>query len=230
MTLSLVKQSREKVQVGPYRLVNDSSKVYYALLSFAVVLGVRMFENAVHEYAHAVVVLLSGGEVIGFPMVTPFGGFTRWNDVPVSWLIAVNFSGTAASVAVMLAIFLPIYTKAKQPCVRWIGYWGACVLPVNIVSYWLFAPFLTSAQRYDPVAFATNVGTSPQWIVGILAGVPFALSIWWMAKATHALQTRDIADPRHFHVICLTIYYIISLGLPVVFYMGLFNERLFWGW
>ncbi|MEX2714724.1 MAG: hypothetical protein Q6353_012195 [Candidatus Sigynarchaeum springense] len=225
-----MKRPRENVQAGLFCLADARSKFYYTLLSIAVVLGARMIENAMHEYAHAAVVLLSGGEVVGLPVVTPFGGFTRWNDVPASWLAAVNVAGTAASAAAMLAIFLPLYIKAKQPLARWIGYWGACVLPVNMISYWVLTPFLASAQRYDPVAFATNAAIVPPWIVGIIAAVPFAISVWWMVKATRDLQARDLADPRHFHAICLVIYYIISLGIPVVSYAGLLNERYFWGW
>ncbi|MBN2154145.1 MAG: M50 family metallopeptidase [Candidatus Lokiarchaeota archaeon] len=229
MTLTITERTR-RVLTSPFEIVDAPSKVNYALLSLVAVLALRMLENAVHEHAHAAVVLLSGGEVVGLPMVTPFGGFTRWDDVPSAWLPAVNIAGTLVSVVVLLAAFLPVYLKAKRPWARWIGYWGACVVPVNAIFYWFAAPFLATAQRYDPVAFAYNVGLEPVWLVGAVAAAPFSVVVAWMVKATRDLHPRVLADPRHFHVACLVVYYAMSLGLPLVSYAGILDEFAFWGW
>ncbi len=227
MTLSLAERTR-LVLSSPLQLASATSKANYALISLVVLLAVRMLENAVHECAHAVVVLLSGGEVLGFPMVTPFGGFTRWDDVPGSWLPIVNIAGTLFSTAVMLAVFLPVYLKARHPWARWMGYWGACVVPVNMAFYWFMAPFLATAMRYDPVAFAFNVGIEPTWLIGVIAAVPFGIVVSWMVKATRDLHHQVLVDPRRFHEICLVFYFAVSLGFTMVSYTGFFDT--FWGW
>ncbi len=213
---------------GIFQLDSHRSRLAYFFLSLVVVLAVRMLENIVHEYAHAVTVLLSGGEVVGFPMVTPFGGFTRWRDVPEVWLAVVNVSGTLVSAAVMLAIFLPVYFKAARPWARWIGYWGACVVPVNTVFYWFMAPLIGTAENYDPVAFANNAGISPAWIVGAIAAIPFSIAVWWMVRATRAVRACILIDPRYFHVFCLVLYYILSIGFPVASYLNLLDRFVFW--
>jgi hypothetical protein len=211
-----------------FNLERPKSRVRYFFLSFLVILALRMLENTVHEYAHAAVVLIVGGEVIGMPFVTPFGGFTRWRYVPTSWLPVVNIAGTMASVAVMLGVFLPVYFKSRHAWTRWIGYWGACVVPVNTIFYWFMAPFLANAQYYDPVAFANNVGISPTWIIGAVVAVPFFAATWWMVKATGNMRTSILGDPGKFHAFCLVLYYIMSIGFPVVSYLNLLDRFVFW--
>jgi hypothetical protein len=213
-----------------FQLDNHRSRFAYFFLSLVVVLAVRMIENTVHEYAHVAAVLLSGGEIVGLPLVTPFGGFTTWNSgsIPDSWFPIINIAGTLVSAAVMLAIFLPVYFKATRPWARWIGYWGACVVPVNTVFYWFMAPFIANAQNYDPVAFANNVGISPVWIVGVIAAIPFSVAVWWMVKATRLVRARVLVDPRYFHVFCLILYYVLSIGFPVVSYLNLLDQFAFW--
>jgi hypothetical protein len=213
---------------GIFQLDSHRSRFAYFFLSLVVVLAVRMVENTVHEYAHAAAVLLSGGELVGLPLVTPFGGFTRWRDVPGSWLPVVNIAGTLVSACVMLAAFLPVYLKARRPWARWIGYWGACVVPVNTVFYWFMAPFLATKQNYDPVAFANNVGISPAWIVGVIAAVPFSIAVAWMVKATRFTRTGLLLDPKKFHVVCLVFYYVISIGFPVVSDLDFLDQFIFW--
>jgi hypothetical protein len=211
-----------------YRLDNHRSRFAYFFLSLVVVLGMRMLENTVHEYAHAAVVLLSGGGLTRLPLVTPFGGVTWWYGVPRSWLPFVNISGILVSAAVMLGAFLPVYLKAKRPWVRWISYWGACVVPVNTVFYWFMAPFIATGLNYDPVAFASNVGISPAWIVGAIAMIPFSIAVVWMVKATRATRAKFLLDPKGFHVFCLVLYYVISIGFPVVSYLNLLDQFAFW--
>ena len=213
-----------------FQLDYPRSRFVYFFLSLVVVLAVRMLENSVHEYAHAAVVLLSGGEVVGLPFITPFGGFTMWRDgsVPDSWLPIVNIAGTLVSAAMMLAVFLPVYLKAKRPWARWIGYWGACVVPVNTVFYWFMAPFLATAQNYDPVAFASNVGISPAWIIGLIVAVPFSIAFLWMVRGTRSIRTNILSDPKKFHVFCLVLYYVLSFGFPVVSYLNLLDRFVFW--
>ncbi|MEX2755634.1 MAG: hypothetical protein Q6365_009570 [Candidatus Sigynarchaeota archaeon] len=213
-----------------FQLDGHRSRFAYFFLALVVVLAMRMLENTMHEYAHVVFVLLSGGEVVGLPLVTPFGGFTRWrgDTVPVAWLPAVNIAGTLVSVVVLLAIFLPVYFKAKQPWMRWFAYWGACIVPVNSLFYWFMAPFIATAQHYDPIAFAANVGISPPWIVGVIAAVPFSIVAWWMVKGTRSIRSGILLDPHRFHVFCLVLYYIISIGFPVVSYLNLLDRFAFW--
>nr|MDO8087276.1 hypothetical protein [Candidatus Sigynarchaeum springense] len=211
-----------------FQLDSHRSRFVYFFLALVVVLAVRMLENTVHEYAHVAFVLISGGTVVGSPLVTPFGGLTWWDDVPATWLPAVNIAGTLVSAAVMLAIFLPVYLKAKRPWARWIGYWGACVVPVNTVFYWFMAPFLANKLNYDPIAFAANVGISPAWIVGVIAAVPFFVAAWWMVKGTRLVRANILLDPKQFHVFCLVLYYILSFGFPVVSYLNLLDRFVFW--
>ncbi len=225
MTVPAVENPR---MPGIFQLDSHRSRFAYFFLALVVVLAVRMLENTVHEYAHVAVVLLSGGKVLGPPLVTPFGGFTRWDGVPASWLPAVNIAGTLVSAAVMLALFMPVYFKAKQPWAQWIGYWGACVVPVNTVFYWFMAPFLATAQNYDPIAFANNVGISPAWIIGLIAAVPFSIAVVWMVKGTRSVRTKILSDPKKFHVFCLVLYYILSFGFPVVSYLNLLDQFVFW--
>jgi hypothetical protein len=211
-----------------FQLDSRKRKISYFFLSTIVVLSLRMLENTVHEYAHVILVLVAGGELEGLPLVTPFGGFTEWLNVPESWLPAVNLAGSLTAAAVMLGIFLPMFTKAKRPWARWMGYWGAGVIPVNIVFYWFMSPFLASAMNYDPLAFATNVGINPPWEVGLIAAIPFAFSIFWMQRATRSMLAGIVQDSSAFHWKCLIFYYIISMGFPIISYLNLLDQFKFW--
>ncbi|HME51079.1 MAG TPA: hypothetical protein VKM55_02565 [Candidatus Lokiarchaeia archaeon] len=211
-----------------FQLDTRKSRIVYFLLSTITVLSLRMLENTVHEYAHVIVVLLAGGELQGLPLVTPFGGFTGWINVQESWLPVVNIAGSVTAAIVMLGIFLPVFLKAKHVWMRWIGYWGAAVIPVNIVFYWFMAPFLASSMNYDPIGFAANVGISPAWIVGLIAAIPFCLTVWWMQKATRSLVVETVQDKSSFHWKCLIFYYIISMGFPIISYLNLLDALKFW--
>ncbi|MBN2154146.1 MAG: hypothetical protein JW839_22010 [Candidatus Lokiarchaeota archaeon] len=213
-----------------FQLDSHRSRFAYFFLALVVVLAVRMLENTIHEYSHVAAVLLSGGEIVGLPLVTPFGGFTSWRSgtVPGEWLPVVNIAGTLVSVAVMLAAFLPVYLKAKRPWARWLAYWGACVVPVNSLFYWFAAPFIATAENYDPVAFANNLGISPAWIIGVVAAAPFFVAVAWMVKATRQVRAGVILDPKKFHLFCLALYYAISITFPVVSYLNLLDQFAFW--
>jgi len=210
------------------RLESRKSRGTYFFLSFVTVLALRMLENTVHEYAHAVVVLMAGGELVGLPFVTPFGGFTSLRYVTSEWLPLLNVAGTSAAAAVMLGVFLPLFLKAKRKWLRWIAYWGCVVIPVNTVFYWFMAPLLATAENYDPVAFAENVGISPPWILGLIMALPFVLACWWMVHGTRKLRAGIIVDPSQFHTKCLVLYYIISIGFPVVSYLNLLDIFKWW--
>lgn len=211
-----------------FKLGNHLARIRYFFIAVVVVLAVRMLENTVHEYAHVAMVLLSGGGLTRPPLVTPFGGVTWWHDVAAAWLPAVNISGTAVSAAVMLGIFLPVYFKARHPWLRWLGYWGGCVVPVNTFFYWFMAPFLATNPTYDPIAFAMNVGLEPTWLIGIIACVPFSIAAWWMVKSTRSIESNLLVDPARFHFFCLILYYVISIGFPVVSYLNLLDQLAFW--
>ena len=214
--------------VSLFQLDTRKTRTTYFFLATLTVLALRMLENTVHEYAHVVTVFLAGGELKGLPLITPFGGVTEWISVPESWLPAVNLAGTLTAVVVMLGVFLPVYLRAKRAWVRWIGYWGAAVIPVNSVFYWFMAPFLATSMNYDPVAFAANVGIAPPWIVGFIAAIPLCASVWWMQKATRSMMARTIQDPSYFHWKCLIFYYIISMGFPIISYLNVLDALKFW--
>ncbi len=208
-----------------FQLTRNKSKVVYFFTTLAALLGLRTLETAIHELAHGIAVIVSGGwlpENAFF--ISPFGGYTLWRDVPSNALWFVNIIGTLLAVVVMLSVFFTTFKRAVNPWARWMGYWGGVVIPVNSLFYWFVAPFLATAQNYDPIAFASNVGITPAWLVGVVAGVPFAILVRNAWRGTARIGEELLVDPARFHVKCLVFYYCITFTFSIVSYLNLLDQ------
>ncbi|MFX0102104.1 MAG: hypothetical protein ACFFCS_21235 [Candidatus Hodarchaeota archaeon] len=216
-------------RAGFFNLEPRKSRVRYFFVALIVVLSLRMLENAIHELSHGLMVILSGGWLPENPfLITPFGGYTQWEDVPDQWLPLVNIAGTLFSVIFLISVFVPIYIKSKnRKGVKWMSYWGICIL-VNALFYWFMSPFIGNADNFDPIGFAHNVGISPVWIVGLVCAIPFGFAVYAMLRATRTINDKVLEDRTHFHVKCLIFYYIISMLFPIVSYMNLLDQFKWW--
>lgn len=218
-------------QVGSLvNLETRKNKIQYFFISLVVVLALRMLENTIHELSHGLVVVLVGGKLAENPfLITPFGGYTRWENVPSAMLPLVNIAGTLVSVLFMIGVFLPVYLKrASRPILGWIAYWGAFVIPVNSLFYWFMAPIVGSNLSFDPIAFAAHVGIKPQWVLGLISSLPFTITVITMCKGTRTVEKELMTDPMQFHLYCLTLYYIISIAFPVISYTGSLDTLMWW--
>ena len=206
-----------------------SSRVRYFFVALILVLSLRMLENTIHELSHGLMVIVSGGSLSPDPfLITPFGGYTQWEGVPDPWLPVVNIAGTLFSVAILSAIFIPIYAKSKErKAMKWTSYWVIVIL-VNAIFYWFMSPFIGTADNFDPIAFANNLGISPVWIVGLVSAIPFGISVYAMIRATKTIDDKVLGDRTYFHVKCLVFYYFISMLFPVVSYLNLLDQFKWW--
>ena len=205
------------------------SKIIYFFIALTVVLSLRMLENALHEFSHASVVFFVGGALRENPfLITPFGGYTRWQDVPLTWLPLVNIAGTLFSTIVMISIFVPIFIHSKNKLVRWTAYWGGFVIPVNALFYWLIPPFIADAMHFDPVAFAVNLNIEPTWIIGVVTMIPFSFLLYFLYYSTNRLNHEILQDKSLFHLKCLVFYYAISMFFPTISYLNLLDQFKWW--
>ena len=108
---------------------------------------------------------------------------------------------------------------ARNIWVKWIGYWGITVL-VNISYYWFIAPLVSNKKRYDPIAFAHNLGITPVWIISILSGIALLLAISFVISSTIRVKNEIIRDPDNFHMKCLIFIYLYSLSLATMVFTG----------
>nr|MDO8119688.1 hypothetical protein [Candidatus Sigynarchaeota archaeon] len=204
---------------------DKKGKIKYFFFALVFVLGLRTLETAIHELAHGLAVVITGGHLPPNAFfISPFGGYTLWHDVPGEALWFVNMIGTLAGVVAMLSIFFTMFKRSVNPWARWTGYWGGVVIPVNSLFYWLAAPFLADAQNFDPVAFASNVGISPPWLVGVIIAFPFAIAWRNMWNGTRLIEGTLLGDPGRFHVKCLVFYYCITFGFSFMSYLNLFDQ------
>ncbi|MHA1794392.1 MAG: hypothetical protein ACTSVI_17280 [Promethearchaeota archaeon] len=213
-----------------FQLNSKVTRLKYFFLSLILVLGLRTVENAFHEWSHGLMVIIVGGQLPENPFfISPFGGFTRWSNVPLKYLPLVNIAGTLFSLFAMLLVFLPLYRKARKLLVKMIGYWGSIVIPVNSVYYWLVAPFIGTSRSFDPIAFAANLGISPTWIIGVYAAIPFSYFFKTMIKETRKLNfDKTLEDPSFFHVKCLIFYYSITFLFSTISYLGILDQFKWW--
>ncbi|MHA1998320.1 MAG: hypothetical protein ACTSU9_09390 [Promethearchaeota archaeon] len=213
-----------------FYLESRKSRIAYFFLSLIIVLSLRMLENTVHELSHGVAVLAVGGTLPENPfLITPFGGYTRWQDVPESGLPLVNIAGTLVSTIFMVVLFVPSYVRAKnRKLTRMIGYWGGVVIPVNSVFYWFMSPLIGTGSNYDPIGFALSTGIEPTWIIGVISALPFAITVYCMIRGTRTVNATILDDKKKFHAKCLVFYYIVSMAFPVVSYLNLLDAFKWW--
>ncbi|MHA1369507.1 MAG: hypothetical protein ACTSWN_00690 [Promethearchaeota archaeon] len=215
-------------KIGFFHLDSLKSRIRYFFVSLLLVIGLRMLENTVHELSHGVTAILVGGGLRDDPfLITPFGGYTRWRDVPAEWLPLVNIIGSLAATTMIITIFVPLWIKSSRNAVRFIGYWGIVIL-VNVTFYWFMSPFIGTATHYDPIAFARNLQIEPVWVIGLCSAIPFFFSVYAMIMATKKLYRIILTDLKRFHVVCLLIYYAISITFPVVSYLNLLDRFAWW--
>ncbi|MFW6011473.1 MAG: hypothetical protein ACOC8R_00155 [Desulfosalsimonas sp.] len=204
---------------GFFDLSGRRSKLIYLAAAILVFLFMRMLDNTVHEFSHALAVFAVGGELAPDPfLITPFGGYTRWQEVPRVFLPFVNIAGTLGSIFVFALLFIPAYLFSTKIWVKWISYWGVTEL-VNILFYWTACPIVSVAGRFDPISFSRHLHIYPVWVVGAVAAVPFALAVYGVVRATATLRRSVLNDPDYFHVKCLLGFYAFYFFVSISKYL-----------
>ncbi len=197
-----------------YDLSKKAPRPVYAVTALLIFTAVKTVTTAIHELSHGITVLLVGGALGNDPFfITPIGGYTRWTGVPEESAALVNIAGSLGEALAITLMFVPLFVFARNKTARWVGYWGICVF-LNITFYWLISPIISSAKRFDTVAFAGHIGIDPIWI-GIFSFIPFCCALFGIVRATGILRKDILIDPDSFHgkvlVSIYALYFFISL-------------------
>ncbi|MFP4451901.1 MAG: hypothetical protein ACLFPI_00875 [Desulfobacterales bacterium] len=201
---------------GFFDLSDGRSKVIYLLVVILVFLVMRTLENAAHELSHGLAAVAAGGQLAPDPfLITPFGGYARWQNLPRVFLPFVNIAGSIGAFLVFAVLFIPVYLFTGKIWLKWISYWGIAEL-VNIFFYWTVCPLVSTAGRFDPIAFARHMHIYPVWTVGLAAALPFALAVYAVIRTTGTLRHSILNDPDFFHTKCLlglyAFYFAVSIS------------------
>ncbi len=136
----------------------------------------------------------------------------------------VNTAGSIGEALITGIVFIPLFFTAKSRTARWTGYWGICVY-LNIAFYWLVSPIVSTANRFDTIAFAGHIGTHPLWI-SLCSVIPFGAALYGIKNATVILRRDVIQDPGNSHLKTLVLIYALYFSISLLILLQITDRFL----
>jgi hypothetical protein len=197
-------------------VINPETRWKYLLISLVLAFSLNYLKNAIHEVAHAAMILILGGKITTISIQFNIG-YVNWveTSVPATSYSLIYVAGVLGEFFFFYTPGIMIFRHNKNHVlVALIGYWMVMLYLLSLF-YWCGGSYYPIFQYYDSIGFSNGIGVNSS-IIGTISIFPTLLAVWFCVHCTMKLRNRFLHDEGRTHVyITILVYFLVLLLLKM---------------